>query len=121
MKALASIYGDHDDCGNQVDHDNHDNHDKHNDHDDHDDFLDHDDHLEHDDHLDHVDHLDHDGYRICKEIGGCTQGRWKLSDQMRIAASISQIDNDGSLTQLLTNVGIEPLGQLKSADSFYLA
>ena len=77
--------------------------------------------LEHDDQLDNIDRLDQDDRRICMEIGGCTQGRWKLSDQMRIAASISQIDNDGLLTQLLTNVGIEPLGQLKSADSLYLA
>ena len=33
---------------------------------------------------------------------------------MRIAASIAQIDNHESLTQLLTNVGIELLGELKS-------
>ena len=32
---------------------------------------------------------------------------------MRIATSIAQIDNHLSLTQLLTNVGIELLGQLK--------
>ena len=52
----------------------------------------------------HDDHGDHE------EIGGCTLGSWRLSDQMRIAASIAQIGNHESLTQLLTTVGIELLG-----------
>ena len=53
---------------------------------------------------------------VHKEVGGCTQGSWRLSDQMRIAASIAQIDDESlthSVTQSVTYVGIELLGQLK--------
>ena len=39
---------------------------------------------------------------VHKDVGGCTQGSWRLSDQMRIAASIAQIDNHESLTQSVT-------------------
>ena len=60
-----------------------------------DDHNDHDDHYDHDD---HDDHIEYDDPRICKEVGGCTQGSWRLSDQMRIAASIAQIDNHYSLS-----------------------
>ena len=42
---------------------------------------------------------------IHKEVGGCTQGSWRLSDQMRITASIAQIDNHGSLTHSVTQEG----------------
>ena len=38
-------------------------------------------------------------YQIFKEVGGCTQRSWRLSDRMRIAALIGQIDNHQSLTQ----------------------
>ena len=38
---------------------------------------------------------------------------------MRTAASIAQIDNGESLTQLLTNVGIELLEQLKRVSQTY--
>ena len=40
--------------------------------------------------------------QICKEVGGCTKGSWRLytrkllSDQMRIAESFAQIDNHQS-------------------------
>ena len=73
-------------------------HDDHDDHLDQDDHLDYDDHLDPDDHLDHDDHIENDDPPIRKEVGGCTQGSWRLSDQMRIAASIAQIDNHYSLT-----------------------
>ena len=69
---------------------------------------DHDDHDYHDD----DDHLDHDELTtikfvrklevVHKEVGGCTQGSWRLSDQMCIAASIAQIDNHQSLTHSLS-------------------
>ena len=36
-----------------------------------------------DDHDDHDDHLDYSGHSIWKEVGYCTQGSWRLSDQMR--------------------------------------
>ena len=50
---------------------------------------------------------------VHKEVGGCTQGSWRLSDQMRIAASIA-LNDESSVTQSLTNVGIELLWQLKT-------
>ena len=62
-----------------VDHkypDNHDDHDNH-DHEDPDDL---DVQGDHDDYLDHLDHLDHDDNCICKEVGGCSQGSWRLAD-----------------------------------------
>ena len=37
----------------------------------------------HADHLDPYDHLDHDDHLIGKEVGGCTQASWRLSDHMR--------------------------------------
>ena len=40
----------------------------------------------------------------------------RLSDQIRIAAAIVQIDNHHSLSQAVRYVGIELLGQLKSGD-----
>ena len=36
-----------------------------------------------DDHDDHDDHLDLDDHHVCKEVGGCTQASWRLSDHMR--------------------------------------
>ena len=56
-------------------------------------------HLDHDDHLNHLHHLDHDELMIIKfesklevvhkEVVGCTQESWRLSDQMRIATLIA--------------------------------
>ena len=37
---------------------------------------------------------------------GCTQGSWRLSEQMRIAASIAQIDNHQSLSHSLIQLDI---------------
>ena len=56
-------------------------------------------HNSHDDHLNHLHHLDHDELMIIKfesklevvhkEVVGCTQESWRLSDQMRIATLIA--------------------------------
>ena len=82
--------------------------------DNHDYYLDHLHHLDHDDHLEDDDHLDHDELMtisvrklevVHKEVGGCTQRSWRLSDQIRITASIAQIDNHGSLTHSVTQEG----------------
>ena len=32
--------------------------------------------------LDHDENLDQEDHRICKEVGGCTQASWRLSEQM---------------------------------------
>ena len=41
---------------------------------------------------------------VHNEVGGCTQGSWRLSDQMRIAASIA-LNDESSVTQSLTHEG----------------
>ena len=83
---INAFRDDHDDPLDHDDHLDHDNrldcdyHLDHNYHRDHDDHLGHNDHLDREDHLEYEHHLDHGDHLICKEVGGCTQARWRLSD-----------------------------------------
>ena len=56
------------------------------------------------------DHGDYDDHGDQEEVGGCTQGSWRLSDQMR--ASIA-LNDESSVTHLVLYVGIKLLWQLK--------
>ena len=42
---------------------------------------------------------------VHKEVEGCTQGSWRLSDQMRIAKSIT-LNDESSVTHSLTHEGM---------------
>ena len=64
--------------------DHHDHHDHHDQHDQHD-RGDHDDNGDHEEERSNMRKLE----VAHKEVGGCAQGSWRLSDQMRIAASIA--------------------------------
>ena len=78
--------------------------------DDHHDYHDKHDHHNHGDHHDHGDRDDQgDHYDLVKEVGGCSQANWRLSDQ------IAQIDNHYSISQSIRYVGIELLGQLRTS------
>ena len=47
------------------------------------------------------------------QVGGCTEGSWRLSDRMHIAASIA-LNDESWVSQSVRYVGIELLGQLKN-------
>ena len=57
--------------------------------------------------------LDHDDHLIWKEVRGCTQASWRLSDQMRAFA----LNYESLVSQSVTYAGIELLRQLKKVQN----
>ena len=43
-------------------------------------------------------------HQLCKSVGGCTQGSWRLLRRMRIAASIAQLAYHEWLGQLISQI-----------------